>query len=333
MKYIATPSFSGSTSNKGFEYNYWRDIVIGLRRSYTDINIIQGIRKAVSGQPAHIIGRLDIDCSLDNILEALNTVYGDVHDESEALQRFYSAEQSNKESIVDWHTRLSSIWSKIPKPGQPNLKIKKRLWVGLKSSALKESSRHIYDDDTISEVKLVKYLRQLEESKSSLSVNTLQVEELQAQVAALQCQVKELIQPARNEKKSFPRVKNSGKPDQNCAREQIQAYPFTPPAQYSYTPPAQYTYTPSSSYPYAPPVTYNQPMEPTHYQLNPYNIHGSHNPQASNTLNTSFNRQNDAPRHTYQHPCPQNYGNNSESNRPHMDDRKRQSNTTHQHLN
>ena len=49
------PPFSGDTT-KGFDYIYWKDLITSLSLSYSDVSLIQAIRKAVSGQPAQIIG-------------------------------------------------------------------------------------------------------------------------------------------------------------------------------------------------------------------------------------------------------------------------------------
>ena len=74
------------------------------------------------------------------------------------------------------------------------LHIKKRLWDGLYLDQLQESSRHQYDNDNVSEVDFVKYLRRLSEGKQSTSkatINALQStdqkenSELRLQIAAL----------------------------------------------------------------------------------------------------------------------------------------------------
>ena len=194
------PAFSGTTT-KGFDYGYWKDLVSSIKGLYSEASIIQAIRKAVSGQPAQIIGNLSVDCTLTDIFTALDTAYDIIHDESAAWQQFYGANQTSKESMVDWHTRLCNIWARIPDHGVVGLKIKKRMWTGLYADAMKESSRHYYDNDDKSEMTMVKYLRQLEETKSStnkFSTSSIQVDELQNQVAALTSKLESLTATRKN---------------------------------------------------------------------------------------------------------------------------------------
>ena len=197
------PPFSGDTT-KGFVYSYWKDLITSLSLSYSDVSLIQAIRKAVSGQPAQIIGRLQVNCTLNDIFTALDTAYEAIHDEPAAWQLFYSVKQSRSESVVEWHTRLCSVWARIPDPGDVGLKIKKRLWTGLYSDATKESSRHQYDNDDVTEITLVKYLRQIEESKTSpkLSTNTVQAEDLQGQITMLASRLDSLAFKGKNTDKN-----------------------------------------------------------------------------------------------------------------------------------
>ena len=161
--------------------------------NYTDASIIQAIRKSVSGQPAQIVGTLPVDCTLPTIINALDTAYDLILDAPTAWQRFYNAKQSSKESVVEWHTRLIGIWSQIPGHGMAELHIKKRLWDGLYSDQVRESTRHHYDNDDVTEVEFVKYLRRLSEGKQTTSkatINALQsteqneISELRLQIAA-----------------------------------------------------------------------------------------------------------------------------------------------------
>ena len=155
---------------------------------------MQAIRKSVFGQPAQIVGTLPVDCTRQTIINALDIAYDLILDAPTALQRFYNAKQSSRESVVEWHTRLIGIWSQIPGHGMAELHIKKRLWDGLHLDQLRESSRHQYDNDNVSEVDFVKYLRRLSEGKQTThkaTINALQStdqnenSELRLQIAAL----------------------------------------------------------------------------------------------------------------------------------------------------
>ena len=197
------PTFNGDSS-KGFDYQYWKGLIKSLRTSYTDASVIQAIRKSVTSQPAQIVGTLPVDCTLDTIFSALDTAYDLIHDAPTAWQRFYNAKQAPKESLVEWYTRLTGIWSQIPDHGAAELHIKMRLWDGLHLEQLKESSRHHYDNDKITEIEFVKYLRRLTEGKSlpvKPSVNSVQAEgvfdmsSMQVQIAALSSRIDSMNAP------------------------------------------------------------------------------------------------------------------------------------------
>ena len=187
------PTFTGDAS-KGFDYQYWKGLIRSVEVNYTDASIIQAIRKSVSGQPAQIVGTLPIDCTLQTIINALDTAYDLILDAPTAWQRFYNAKQSSKESVVEWHTRLTAIWSQIPGHGMAELHIKKRLWDGLHSDQVRESTRHHYDNDDVTEVEFVKYLRRLVEGRQTggkATLNAIQpadqqdASELRMQIAVL----------------------------------------------------------------------------------------------------------------------------------------------------
>ena len=62
------------------------------------------------------------------------------------------------------------MWSKIPNnPIDKEEKIKSRLWQGLRSNSLQESSRHKCDMDYVTVASLLKYLCQLKNNKCSKS--------------------------------------------------------------------------------------------------------------------------------------------------------------------
>ena len=181
------PSFNGEP--KGYDYKYWKGSIEILMPTYSETSILQAIRKSLTGQPAQIVGNMGIDCTLNQVLTALDTAYDPVFDTASAWQDFYSAKQLPKESIVEWHTRLTRLWEMIPDHGDPKQHIKTKLWSGLYSKNIKESSRHKYDDDSVSEREFVTYLRRLVDTKNTRSCATVrentEVEDLRAQVVSL----------------------------------------------------------------------------------------------------------------------------------------------------
>jgi len=259
------PSFNGDGA-KGIDYSYWKALVLSLQPNYSDVSLIQAIRKSAYGQPAQIIGTLPISCTLNDIFHALDTAYELVLDEPTAWQKFYNARQQVKEPIVDWHTRLTSMWSQIPNHGPALLNIKKRLWDGLSSDQMKESSRHQYDNDTVDEAAFVRYLRHLAESRASSSKvshssNMLQhsqeVDELKKQVASLITAVESLKSHDSSPDHSHNNYKGRPTRHQPPMGNQCKSQPYQQvPHQYSVHEVNQRS-TPCHEPPYRQPTLYN----------------------------------------------------------------------------
>ena len=72
------PSFSGDS--KSGEYRNWKRAVLSAMDNFDEYTVIQAIRKSISSQPARIISNLDYDCSVDDIINALNNAYDDIHE-------------------------------------------------------------------------------------------------------------------------------------------------------------------------------------------------------------------------------------------------------------
>ena len=93
------PTFTGDAS-RGFDYQYWKGLIRSLEVNYTDASIIQAIRKSGSGQLTQIVGTLPVDCTLQTIINALDTAYDLILDAPTAWQRFYNAKQSSQKSVA-----------------------------------------------------------------------------------------------------------------------------------------------------------------------------------------------------------------------------------------
>ena len=87
----------------------------------------------------------------------------------------------------------------IPDHGDSKQHIKIKLWSGLYSENIKESSRHNYDDDSVSEREFVAYLRRRVDTRNTRSCATVventDVEYLRAQVVSLTEQMRLMNNP------------------------------------------------------------------------------------------------------------------------------------------
>ena len=161
------PHFSGD--GKGCDYGYWRESVKSVQSLKHDNNaILQAIRKSVSGTAAKVIGCLPFSSTVDKIIEGFDVSFGELKNDAANWQMFYNARQQKMESIIDWNVRLRDLWKKAPTVTVPEIEadkiIKAQLWVGLKSTDVKNASRHFNDDKNKMSSDLLLYIRGLEDT-------------------------------------------------------------------------------------------------------------------------------------------------------------------------
>ena len=161
------PHFSGD--GKGCDYRYWRESVKSLQSLKHDNNtILQAIRKSISGTAAKVIGCLPFSSTIDKIIEGLDVSFGELKNDAANWQMFYNARQQKTESIIDWNVRLRDLWKKAPTATVPDTEadniIKAQLWIGLKSTDVKNASRHFNDNTDKSSSDLLLYIRGLEDT-------------------------------------------------------------------------------------------------------------------------------------------------------------------------
>lgn len=145
-------TFSGDSS-KGDQsaFDLWRYEVRCLLedKAHSEDVIRQAIRNSVRGEAGRIVMRLGSKASIQDILNKLQGVYGEVELSENLLSEFYSAQQKPGEDVAAWSCRLEDILGKAQERGQldpsgVNEMLRTKFWTGL-SQDLKDSSRHKFD--------------------------------------------------------------------------------------------------------------------------------------------------------------------------------------------
>ena len=149
---IKLPTFSGSeqTQKGEFSYDVWSYEVRCLKGQWPDHVLLQPVRSSLKGTAREILIPLGESASVDNILAKLEDFYGNVCTQENIMQNFYSDHQQEGESIVTYGSRLEQCISKAVRLGHidANAKdamLRSKFWSGLKSSQLRNATRHKYE--------------------------------------------------------------------------------------------------------------------------------------------------------------------------------------------
>lgn len=168
--------FSGTGTKGDTTYDVWRYNVKCLLREqlYRPDVLHSAIRQSLRNEAARVIMRLGTDATIDQILDKLDSIYGNVDKKEELMAEFYGARQRQDEDITSWSCRLEDIIGKAQDLGLvPEEDIDKMLhsmlWTGLRQD-LKDISSHKYDTvKGFDQLRVV--LRQIEKDHLPQKVN------------------------------------------------------------------------------------------------------------------------------------------------------------------
>lgn len=143
-------SFSGeeSRSKKESSFEEWIYEVNCLRRDniYSDAVIGQAIRKSLTGQAKKVLLTMNERVTVDEMLDRLEGVFGNVATPMSILQEFYTVSQRADESVTAWGLRLEEILKKAIEKGQVRQEdrdelLRNKFWRSLKNEKLKSATR------------------------------------------------------------------------------------------------------------------------------------------------------------------------------------------------
>ena len=117
--------FSGEEPRPKRESSFeeWTYEVRCLRKDkmYSEATIGQAIRKSLKGQAKKVLLPMGSDATVDQIIQRLEGVFGNVATPMSILQEFYSVYQKQGETVASWGLRLEEILQRAIDKGQVRL--------------------------------------------------------------------------------------------------------------------------------------------------------------------------------------------------------------------
>ena len=108
-----------------------------LEKTHKPEALAQAIRRSLRGEASNLAKRLGIGATISQILEKIESVYGEVDTKEHLLAKFYSAKQEENEDVATWSCRLEDILStaverKLVDSSSVNEMLRNMFWQGLK---------------------------------------------------------------------------------------------------------------------------------------------------------------------------------------------------------
>ena len=172
--------FSGTEPTPSDELNFdqWCIDVKSYQSSYPDNILLPAIRRSIVGKAKSVIRHLGPSYTVDEVIAILTQEYEGVASSDVIFKDFYQLRQEKNEKVQvfsiclrDLLTKLS-IWfpDRVPKEDHNKI-LKDQFFYGIKSD-LRNSIRHLYDDESVTFMQLlVKAHRNEEEETTSRLVN------------------------------------------------------------------------------------------------------------------------------------------------------------------
>jgi hypothetical protein len=131
-------------------------------------HIMQTIRKSVRGAASETLLSVGEKATLHQLLKEMDTVFGSVASTQKLLQDFYQSQQTDKDSVSQWASNITSQLAEILRRpdsmiGLENKKLmlQRKFFYGLNDSQIKSGIQHLFDHG-VSYERLVEKARELE---------------------------------------------------------------------------------------------------------------------------------------------------------------------------
>lgn len=145
------PPFSGEGRSDDSEFEMWKNDVYSYLRDgvFPEYAVLESVRRSLRGTARSVFLRLGDSASLQEIVQDLEGIYGNVSSSEHAKKMFYNACQQSGETIGKYSVRLETLLR------QANLQISdqernsmlcNKLWSGLQNTYLKHITRHKYEE-------------------------------------------------------------------------------------------------------------------------------------------------------------------------------------------
>ena len=171
--------FSGDSNKGEVSWDTFRFEIESLLKEYTftEEQVMLGIRRAVKGTASDIIRRLGTCISVQTVIRKLNSTYGNIESEESVMPKFYSCTQG-QDDVNIYAVRLEDIYSQAVELGavaRNEMLLKQVLYQGLKlelkhAAQYKFDTIQDYDRFKIELRKLEAELKQPEEKRKTCNV-------------------------------------------------------------------------------------------------------------------------------------------------------------------
>lgn len=84
---------------------------VQIAKTFTEEQILHGIRRAVKGEASDIVRRLGTTSSLEEVMGKLQSTYGHIDSKETVLKKFYSCTQQGKETVTTFASRLEELFA------------------------------------------------------------------------------------------------------------------------------------------------------------------------------------------------------------------------------
>ncbi|KAH3735602.1 hypothetical protein DPMN_042138 [Dreissena polymorpha] len=144
-------------------FEEWKLEVECVKAIYSEVVVLQAIRKALKGQAKRIMLHLGPNASVEMIELKLEDAFGNIASRDSILSHFFLAEQKETDSIIEWGLSLEEMLLQASRNTAINASekedmLKRTFWRGLQNEVLKNASRVQFETD-ISYANLKKKLR------------------------------------------------------------------------------------------------------------------------------------------------------------------------------
>ena len=219
--------FSGIEPTPTDELNFdqWCIDVKSYQASYPDNILLPAIRKSIVGRAKSVIRHLGPSYIVDEVITVLTQEYEGVASSDIIFKDFYQLKQEKNEKVQIFSIRLRDMLTKlllqfpdcVPKEDHDKI-LKDRFFYGIKSK-IRNSIRHLYDDDSVTFSQLlVKAHRNEEEESVSWIINKKMTMESDS---TLEQRVDQLIAKSSNQNQA-PQSSNKRDNSRNYGRPPFQ---------------------------------------------------------------------------------------------------------------
>lgn len=110
-QYPRLSNFNGDKGDVSWETYKFEIEAVVRAGSFTENQILLGIRRSVRGEPGDIVRRLGIEATLDDVVTKLNSTYGFIDTREMVLKKFYSCTQQAGEKLTSFASRLEELFA------------------------------------------------------------------------------------------------------------------------------------------------------------------------------------------------------------------------------